>query len=148
MKRRIRNRALRARSGMTLIEVIVACSLLAITFTGLTAVAIRMGARTRSNAIIEQRTAVFFQEVNRLESLPYDSLSNARFLQTDSIKSGKGYYVWTYSVGSEQYSNKSGVLPYRDITLTVTPRLAPTAIQTGTIRRSRSPFSSAINSGA
>jgi prepilin-type N-terminal cleavage/methylation domain-containing protein len=148
MKRRIRNRALRARSGMTLIEVIVACSLLAITFTGLTAVAIKMGARTRSNAIIEQRTAVFFQEVNRLESLPYDSLSNARFLQTDSVKSGKGYYVWTYSVGSEQYSNVSGVLPYRDITLTVTPRLAPTAIQTGTIRRSRSPFSSAINSGA
>jgi len=148
MKRRIRNRALRARSGMTLIEVIVACTLLAITFTGLTAVAIKMGARTRSNAIIEQRTAVFFQEVNRLESMPYDSLTNARFLQTDSVKSGKGYYVWTYSVGSEQYSNKSGVLPYRDVTLTVTPRLAPTAIQTGTIRRSRSPFSSAINSGA
>ncbi|MBW8769697.1 MAG: type II secretion system protein [Gemmatimonadetes bacterium] len=148
MKRRIRNRALRARSGMTLIEVIVACTLLAITFTGLTAVAIKMGARTRSNAIIEQRTAIFFQEVNRLESMPYDSLTNARFLQTDSVKSGKGYYVWTYSVGSEQYSNKSGVLPYRDVTLTVTPRLAPTAIQTGTIRRSRSPFSSAINSGA
>lgn len=148
MKRRIRNRAMRARGGMTLIEVIVACSLLAITFTGLTAVAIRMGARTRSNAIVEQRTAIFFQEVNRLESLPYDSLTNSRFLQTDSVKTGKGYYVWTYSIGSEQYSNMSGVLPYRDITLTVTPRLAPTATQTGTIRRSRSPFSSAINSGA
>jgi prepilin-type N-terminal cleavage/methylation domain-containing protein len=146
MKRRIRNRATRARSGMTLIEVLVACSLLAVTFTGLTAVAIRMGARTRSNAIIEQRTAVFFQEVNRLESLPYDSLSNSRFLQTDSVRSGKGYYVWTYSVGAQQYSNVSGVLPFRDITLTVTPRLAPTATQTGTIRRSRSPYASSISS--
>ena len=146
MKRRLRNRAAHARRGMTLIEVLVACSLLAITFMGLTAVAIRMGARTRSNAIIEQRTAVFFQEVNRLESLPYDSLTNTRFLQTDSVRSGKGYYVWTYSVGAQQYSNVSGVLPFRDITLTVRPRLAPTATQTGIIRRSRSPYASSISS--
>ena len=66
-------RAPRDRRGMTLIEVVVACTLLAITFTGLTGVAIKMGQRTRSNAIVEQRTAIFFQEVNRLESLPYDS---------------------------------------------------------------------------
>jgi len=151
MSRRIRNRTVRAsrdRRGMTLIEVVVACTLLAITFTGLTGVAIKMGQRTRSNAIVEQRTAIFFQEVNRLESLPYDSLTNARFLQTDSVRSGKGYYVWTYSVGSEQYVNKSGILPYRDVTLTVTPRLAPTATQTGTIRRSKSPYSSSLNTGA
>lgn len=148
MIRRTRNRATRPRSGMTLIEVIVACSLLALVFTGLTAVAIKMGQRTRSNAIVEQRTAIFFQEVNRLESLPYDSITSSRFLQTDSVKSGKGYYVWSYSVGSQQYSNVSGVLPFRDITLTVTPRLAPTATQTGTIRRSRSPYSSSISSGS
>ena len=151
MSRRIRNRTRRAardRRGMTLIEVVVACTLLAITFTGLTAVAIKMGQRTRSNAIVEQRTAIFFQEVNRLESLPYDSLTNTRFLQTDSVLSGKGYYVWTYSVGSQQYSNISGILPYRDVTLTVTPRLAPTATQTGTIRRSKSPYSSSLNTGA
>ncbi len=151
MSRRIRTRTMRAsrnRRGMTLIEVVVACTLLAITFTGLTGVAIKMGQRTRSNAIVEQRTAIFFQEVNRLESLPYDSLTNTRFLQTDSVLSGKGYYVWTYSVGSEQYLNKSGILPYRDVTLTVTPRLAPTAIQTGTIRRSKSPYGSSLNTGA
>jgi prepilin-type N-terminal cleavage/methylation domain-containing protein len=151
MSRRNRTRTVRAsrnRRGMTLIEVVVACTLLAITFTGLTAVAIKMGQRTRSNAIVEQRTAIFFQEVNRLESLPYDSLTNTRFLQTDSVRSGKGYYVWTYSVGSEQFVNKSGILPYRDVTLTVTPRLAPTATQTGTVRRSKSPYSSSLNTGA
>ena len=151
MSRRNRTRTMRAsrnRRGMTLIEVVVACTLLAITFTGLTAVAIKMGQRTRSNAIVEQRTAIFFQEVNRLESLPYDSLTNTRFLQTDSVRSGKGYYVWTYSVGSEQFVNKSGILPYRDVTLTVTPRLAPTATQTGTVRRSKSPYSSSLNTGA
>ena len=136
------------RKGMTLIEVVVACTLLAVTLTGLTAVAIRMAERTRKSAILEQRTAVFFQEVNRLESLPYDSLTNTRFLQTDSLLSGKGYYVWQYSVGAQVTSTTSGVLPYRDITLTVTPRLAPTSTQVGVIRRSKSPFVNPLNLGS
>ena len=42
---------------MTLIEVIVACSLLAITFTSLTALNVKLAARNRSNASVEQRTA-------------------------------------------------------------------------------------------
>jgi len=137
-----------ARSGMTLIEVVVACTLLAITITGLTGVAIKMAQRTRNSAIIEQRTAVFFQEVNRLESLPYDSIGTARFLVTDSLFSGKGYYVWDYSVGAEVTNSTGGVLPYRDVTLTVTPRLAPTSTQIGTIRRSKSPFVNPLNVGS
>ena len=40
-------RSRRSRAGMTLIEVIVACSLLAITFTSLTALSIKMAARNR-----------------------------------------------------------------------------------------------------
>jgi prepilin-type N-terminal cleavage/methylation domain-containing protein len=150
MRRRMEPLALARgpRKGMTLIEVVVACTLLAITLTGLTAVAIRMAERTRNSAILEQRTAVFFQEVNRLESLPYDSLTNTRFLQTDSLLSGKGYYVWTYSLGAEQTSTTSGVLPYRDITLTVTPRLAPKSTQIGVIRRSKSPFVNPLNVGS
>jgi len=136
-----------ARAGMTLIEVVVACSLLAITITGLTGVALRMGQRTRSNAIVEQRTAIFLQEVNRLVALPYDSLTSSRFLQTDSVKAGQGYYVWSYTVGAQQNTNVSGILPYRDVTLTVTPRLLPTAAVSTTIRRSKSPFTSALNTG-
>lgn len=133
---------------MTLIEVVVACTLLAITITGLTGVAIKMAARSRNTAIIEQRTAVFFQEVNRLESLPYDSIGTTRFLQKDSVLSGKGYYVWEYAIGSEVTNSTGGVLPYRDVTLTVTPRLAPTSTQTGVIRRSKSPFVNPLNVGS
>jgi Tfp pilus assembly protein PilV len=146
-RRKPLRRAPGARAGMTLIEVVVACSLLAITLTGLTGVAIRMGQRTRANAIVEQRSAIYLQEVNRLESLPYDSLTNSRFLQTDSVKSGQGYYVWSYSVGAQQNANMSNVMPYRDVTLTVTPRLDPTQALSGTIRRSKAPFSSALNTG-
>lgn len=138
----------RARSGMTLIEVVVACTLLAITITGLTGVAIKMAARSRNTAIIEQRTAVYFQEVNRLESLPYDSIGTSRFLQKDSVLSGKGYYVWEYSIGAQVTNSTGGVLPYRDITLTVTPRLAPTSTQIGVIRRSKSPFVNPLNVGS
>lgn len=138
----------RTRSGMTLIEVVVACTLLAITITGLTGVAIKMAARSRNTAIIEQRTAVFLQEVNRLESLPYDSIGTSRFLQKDSVLSGKGYYVWEYSIGAQVTNSTGGVLPYRDITLTVTPRLAPTSTQIGVIRRSKSPFVNPLNVGS
>jgi type II secretory pathway pseudopilin PulG len=140
--------ARRARSGMTLIEVVVACTLLAITITGLTGVAIKMAARSRNTAIIEQRTAIFFQEINRLESLPYDSIGTGRFLQKDSVLSGKGYYVWEYSIGAPVTNTTGGVLPYRDITLTVTPRLAPTSTQVGIIRRSKSPFVNPLNVGS
>jgi prepilin-type N-terminal cleavage/methylation domain-containing protein len=148
MMRKRLSLARRARSGMTLIEVVVACTLLAITLTGLTAVAIRMAERSRNTAIVEQRTAIFFQEVNRLESLPYDSIGTARFLQTDSVLSGKGWYRWSYSIGSEVTNTTGGVLPYRDITLTVTPSLAPASTQIGVIRRSKSPYVNPLNVGS
>jgi Tfp pilus assembly protein PilV len=127
---------------MTLIEVIVACSLLAITFTSLTAISVKLAARNRSNAYAEQRTATFFEQVNRVESMPYDSLSF--YLVKDSTKVGQGYYVWSYTVDAESLS-VSKRARYRKITLTVTPRLDPTAKQTTTIRRAKSPYQNPLN---
>jgi len=127
---------------MTLIEVIVACSLLALTFTSLTALSIKMAARNRSNAYVEQRTATFFEQVNRVESMPYDSLT--KYLTKDSVKVGEGYYVWNYTVDAESLST-SGRQRYRKITLTVTPRLDATSVQTQTIRRFKSPFQNPLN---
>ena len=137
-----RSRSRRPRAGMTLIEVIVACSLLAITFTSLTAMSVKLAARNRSNASVEQRTATFFEQVNRAESMPYDSL--AKYLITDSAKVGQGYYVWQYTVDAESLST-SGRQRYRKITLTVTPRLEPKSTQVQTIRRYKSPFSNPLN---
>jgi len=131
----------RSRGGMTLIEVIVACSLLAITFTSLTALSVKLAARNRSNAYVEQRTATFFEQVNRIESMPYDSLS--KYLIADSVKVGPGYYVWQYTIDAESLST-SGRQRYRKITLTVTPRLEPNATQVQTIRRFKSPFSNPL----
>ena len=134
--------ARRSRAGMTLIEVIVACSLLAITFTSLSAVTYKLAARNRSNSYVEQRTATFFEQVNRVESLPYDSLT--KYLIADSVRVGGGYFVWDYTVDAESLST-SGRQRYRKITLTVTPRLEPKATQVQTIRRYKSPFANPLN---
>jgi Tfp pilus assembly protein PilV len=126
---------------MTLIEVIVACSLLALTFTSLTALSVKLAARNRSNAYVEQRTATFFEQINRAESMAYDSLS--KYLVNDSVKVGQGYYVWNYTIDAESLST-SGRQRYRKITLTVIPRLDPTSSQVQTIRRFKAPFSNPL----
>ena len=135
-------RAPRGRAGVSLIEVVVACTLLALTFTSLTALTVRLAARNRTNAYGEQRTATFFEQVNRVESMPYDSL--ATYLVTDSAKYGQGYYVWSYTVDPESLS-ASGRARYRKVSLTVTPRLDPTRTQKATIRRGKSPFANPLN---
>ena len=140
-RNRIRTGPRRARSGMTLIEVIVACSLLAIVFTSLTAVSVKLAARNRSNAYVEQRTATFFEQINRAESMPYDSLTT--YLTTDSTRIGQGYYVWSYTIDPDSLST-SGRQRYKKITLTITPRLDPTATQVQTIRRFKAPFSNPL----
>jgi collagenase-like PrtC family protease len=138
---RSRVRTRRPRAGMTLVEVIVACSLMALTFTSLGAVSFKLAARNRSNAYIEQRTATFFEQINRVESMPYDSLT--KYMIKDSVKVGQGYYVWDYTIDAESLST-SGRQRYRKISLTVTPRLDPTATQVQTIRRYKAPYSNPL----
>ncbi len=138
----------RPRAGISLIEVVVACTLLAVTLTALTGLAARMAARTRNVGYVEQRTATYFEQVNRVESMPYDSLGTGRYLVSDSVKSGNSYYVWTYTVGAETANtNPAGTSVYRDITLTVTPRVTGTTAVSGTIRRARAPSVNAFNTG-
>lgn len=136
----------RRRSGISLIEVVVACTLLAVTLTALTGLAARMAARTRNVGVIEQRTATYFQEVNRVESMPFDSLANGRFLVTDSVKSGNTWYVWDYTVGAQTFNiNPTSTSSYRDITLTVTPRVIGGTPVTGVIRRAKPATINAFN---
>ncbi|MFL5618968.1 MAG: prepilin-type N-terminal cleavage/methylation domain-containing protein [Gemmatimonadaceae bacterium] len=127
----------RPRSGMTLIEVVVACTLLAVTLTSFTALSLKMATRNRRNMYLEQRTATLLQEVNRVESMPYDSL--ATYLRTDSTKVGNGYYVWEYTIDPDSVST-SGKSRYKKITIKITPRLDPTYTQSSTVRRAKPPY--------
>jgi Tfp pilus assembly protein PilV len=141
MMNRNRSRSTRRRSGISLIEVVVACTLLAVTLTALTGLSARMAARTRNVGVIEQRTATYFQEVNRVESMPYDSIGHAAvgaYLVTDSVKSGNIWYVWSYTIGAQTFNtNPSSTSSYRDVTLTVTPRVVGGTPVTGVIRRAK-----------
>ena len=139
----------RARAGISLIEVVVACTLLAVTLTALTGLAARMAMRTRNAGAVEQRTATYFQEINRIESMPYDSLSTNRYLVTDSVKSGNSYYRWTYTIGAETPNvNPTSTSVYRDITVTVTPQDTTVHSVSGIVRRVKAPSSTSLNLGS
>ncbi|MBA3671013.1 MAG: prepilin-type N-terminal cleavage/methylation domain-containing protein [Gemmatimonadaceae bacterium] len=134
--------ALRARAGISLVEIVVACTILAVALTAITGITVKLAARNRRVAYAEERTAVFFQEVNRAESMPYDSLSV--YLRTDSIKSGNDWYVFAYTLdpdsSSATNSSGHGQSVYKKITLVVTPRADTSAhAQTAVIRRFKAP---------
>jgi Tfp pilus assembly protein PilV len=160
MSHRRHHGARRARSGISLIEIVVACSLLALTLTGLTGLYSKLARRQQYITIIEQRNATLAQEVNRVESLPYDSLattttgSTSNYLVNDSLKVGKMYYVWRYRVDPES-SGTLATTKYRKITLTVLPKAdtakkqyADTTLkQIVVIRREKVPYRNVFNTG-
>ena len=134
----------RTRAGISLIEIVVACTLLAMALTALTGLGARMAARQRGVAYQEQKQATVYQEVNRAESMLYDSLTT--YLVTDSVKSGANWYVWTYVVDPDSTS-ATGTSKYKKITLTVTPRIVGQTSQVVVIRRAKPPTYNALNTG-
>jgi type II secretory pathway pseudopilin PulG len=143
----------RPRSGISLIEVVVACTLLALTLTGLTGLYVRLSQRNRNSAIVEQRNATLGQEMNRVATLPYDSITTSttstvsNYLVNDSVKVGAGYYVWKYSIDPES-SGTLATTKYRKIKLTVVPRLDTTTKQVVIIRREKVPYRNVFNTGS
>jgi type II secretory pathway pseudopilin PulG len=144
--------ARRARAGMSLIEIVVACTLLALTLTGLTGLYSKLARRQENIALIEQRNATLAQEMNRVESLPYDSLAitttdtTSRYLVRDSLLVGKFWYDLKYRVDPES-SGTLATTKYRKIKLTVVPRADTTTKQVVIIRREKVPYRNVFNTG-
>ena len=153
--------ARRARSGVSLIEIVVACTLLALTLTGFTGLYAKLARRQQNITVIEQRNATLMQEMSRVESLPYDSLattttgSTSNYLVNDSMKVGNIYYVWRYRVDPES-AGTLATTRYRKITLTVIPKadttkkqfVDTTLKQVVTIRREKVPYRNVFNTGS
>ncbi len=70
-----RNTLRSKRGGFILLEVIVAITLLALILTPLAAMVIKITARSHRIVGSAYRNAVLMEQVNLLESLPYDSLA-------------------------------------------------------------------------
>lgn len=68
------NAAVRTRAGFTLVEVMVAMCILAVTASVMVAPLYRYAQRTDVVAFAQARNGLLAQQVNRLTALPFDSL--------------------------------------------------------------------------
>ena len=132
---------MRRRSGISLIEIVVACTLLAMTLTVLTGLATKQAQRQHNISYSEQRVATLYAEVNRVQSMMYDSLT--KYLVKDSVQSGSAWYVWEYTIDPDSTS-ATGTSTYRKVRLTVTPRVPNVNPQSTVIRRMKPPTYNAL----
>lgn len=112
MKRTLRNR----RGGFVMMEVIVAMTLLALIFTPLAAMVFKITSRNHRTVGNTYRNAIAMREVNYLEALPYDSLSEG----TDTTVVTARPYPYTSTVIIDEYYSH-WQLKAKLVTLVITP---------------------------
>lgn len=65
----------RVRPGISLVEVMVAMMLFGTTTIAMAGLSLSVARRAEANDLVTKRTALIQQQMNRLQALPYDSLS-------------------------------------------------------------------------
>lgn len=111
-------RARRTRAGVSLIEIIVAMTLLVVVLGALSVLMTRTVKRSRDLDIGSARTFVLMQQSNRFSSLPYDSIPSYA-PRVDTINTGRFRYErrLTYVqgiTGSEYRTLKVRLVPLLD----------------------------------
>jgi len=106
------------RKGFSLIEVMIAMTLLAIVLMSLAKMSIMVGLRGRGNDLVAKRTAVLQLEANKLGAIPYSSLST---WSTSPVTLMLGDFAYTRrmaiaNTGTNRYSIKLIVMPSSDTT--------------------------------
>ena len=104
------------RRGFILMEVIVAMTLLALIMTPLAAMVFKITARSHRSIGNTYRNAVVMQEVNLLESLPYDSIPSGTTTTSVTTKP----YPYTKKLIVAQYYQK-WQLKGKSVQLIITP---------------------------
>jgi prepilin-type N-terminal cleavage/methylation domain-containing protein len=107
--------ARRERRGVSLIEVIVAMTLLAVTLGSLGLLAAKTAARARALDVSSARTFVLMQQSNRFSVLPYDSIP-VYAPRTDTVISGRFKYARNVT-----YSQGTTGSEYRKVIVILTP---------------------------
>jgi hypothetical protein len=115
-----RHRGWRARAGISLIEIIVAMTLLAVAMGALGLLSTLTASRGRALELGSVRTFALIQQANRFAVLPYDSIPSYA-PRTDTVIAGRFKYVRrvTYTqgtTGSEYKTVKVLLLPLADTT--------------------------------
>lgn len=110
----------RARRGISLIEIIVALTLLVVVLGALSVLTTRTVKRSRDLDMASARTFVLMQQTNRFSALPYDSIPSYA-PRVDTIWAGRFQYVRSLSytqgvTGSEYRIVKVRLVPLNDPT--------------------------------
>jgi prepilin-type N-terminal cleavage/methylation domain-containing protein len=117
-----RPRAERARDGVSLIEIIVAMTLLAVVLGALSVLTTRTVKRSRDLDIGSARTFVLMQQTNRFSALPYDSIPSYA-PRIDTIIAGRYRYqrrlTYTQATSGSEYRTLKVMLKPLNDTLTV-----------------------------
>lgn len=108
--------AVKRRGGFILMEVVVAITLLALILTPLAAMIFKITARSHTIVGGAYRNGVLMQQVNLLESLPYDSLPAG----TRTTQVTANPYPHTVTTVIAQYYQKY-MLKGKTVTLIITP---------------------------
>ena len=117
MKTRTVARRLRgARAGFSLVEVLVALTLLSIILMSLARVTFQMAAQSRSNGAIAKRTAVIIQEANKFNSIAFSTLSSynntTKNLKYGDLTFQRRVTVTSTASNNTRYTIKIVVTPY------------------------------------
>jgi Tfp pilus assembly protein PilV len=117
----------RARSGISVIEVMVAMMLFGTVTIAMAGMSLAVARRADANDLFTKRTATLQQQMNRLQALPYDSIAT------------KGGTV-TISTGPFPHKRKitlSATGSRTRVTIQIIPTKAPTSAETIAFDRAR-----------
>lgn len=109
----------RERRGVSLIEVLVAMTLLAVTLGSLGLLAAKTAARARALDAASARTFVLMQQSNRFSVLPYDSIPSYA-PRTDTVVAGRFSYRRNVS-----YTQGTTGSEYRKVVVILMPLAEP-----------------------
>lgn len=107
------------RRGFSLIEVMVAMTMLSIILLSLAKLSTVAGVRGRTNGLVAKRNAVMQLEANRLDAVPFDSLANLTSATTTDTSLKLFNYKRRLTISkpaTTRYSIKIVVLPMSDTT--------------------------------
>lgn len=130
------------RSGFSLIEIIVAMSMIAIAFTSLMALQVKITQRQALMAEQSARNAILLQEVNRVESMAYNSLRT--LLVADTSFSTTFPYIRRYTLLSDATPVLTAQHPYTYVTIRIVPVSNPSDSVYSTVRRTYTPSINAL----
>lgn len=126
------------RRGMSLVEVMVAMTMLAVVLSTLAYLAGQASLRARKAATGTYRSALANELASRFSSMPYDSVP--LYLRTDTISAGGTSYIRRVALADVQ-----GSIVTKQVRITVVPRSSPSDSVVALVYRARPSLENVLN---